>query len=270
LFDASMKLVPAVSTQLRIAKCREHESRLATTWAAYDKTLVLIALGGLPPNQQEEAEKFVKDARAELDPKVPKLRVVVLAPPPGLRVTLDGQDMPLDMLEGEVPVDPGRVTIVAGALGYESESWTVNMEAGQHRRIEILLVPSLPPHPVPVPTPPPPPGLGPRRIAGLVIGGVGVIGLAVTTGVGVEKLNMQTLIKPSSCPPGDTACSSLGMSFTDMVHAWQTAAIASVVASGALVGVGVAIFATAPGGTSSAPRAALVAGPAWAGVRGSW
>src|SRR5688572_16853311 len=89
-FEASMALEPAVSTALRIAACREREGKLATAWYEYQKALKLN--DELPQSEERRAELagYARAALAALEPKVPRLRVVLRAPPEGASVHKNG------------------------------------------------------------------------------------------------------------------------------------------------------------------------------------
>src|SRR6185312_10516239 len=70
-FEASLKLHASASTLLNIARCHEHEGRLATAWLDYQRGLSLNR-GTSGAERQRELEEVARAALAALEPRVPK------------------------------------------------------------------------------------------------------------------------------------------------------------------------------------------------------
>jgi len=154
------------------------------------------------------AEKDTKKARvaearkraAELEPRLPRLTVTVVADP-ALRVTRDGEDI-TPILGVASPVDPGKHRIAASWKGQE---WSSDVTVAPARTVEVKVPrfwtepPAPAPAPMPAPVPaqpepaqpepeavappvaPSPPSQGKDRTWAWVTGGVGVA--AITTGL---------------------------------------------------------------------------------------
>ena len=137
-FEASMSLDPVASTLINIAKCNEHFGHLARAWADYKRALVL--------NQDTpgaERRKTLGDIATRgieaLEPRLPRMRIAVSDRPEGLRVTRDGQELPLAMLGEVVPVDPGSHEVSATAPGYGLDKQTVKAEEGKTIEVSLRL-----------------------------------------------------------------------------------------------------------------------------------
>jgi hypothetical protein len=182
-FDASMTLDPVASTLLNIAKCHEHYGRLARAWADYKRALVL--------NQDTpgaERRKTLGDIATRgieaLEPRLPKMKILLRERPEGVRVTRDGQEMPLAMLGEVIPVDPGDHEVAASAPGYAREQRKVKLEEGKTIEVELHLAPSTEAPKTPAlgatTTPPPPPKDDDKPSSGgiptwaWVVGGAGI------------------------------------------------------------------------------------------------
>jgi hypothetical protein len=138
-FQKSMDLDPAVSTQVKLAKCREHEGRLATAWYEYQRALKLNRESDQGERRKQELAEFIQARIAELEPNVPKLRVTVPEPPQDLVVERDGQPLPLAALSEPLPIDPGKHRLEARAPGYVSTTQEFELAAGQLFQAELIL-----------------------------------------------------------------------------------------------------------------------------------
>lgn len=157
-FEASMKLHATASTMLNIARCQERDGRIGTAWLDYQRGLVLNReTQGV--ERQATLEKVAHDAIAALEPRLPRLRIAIANPPPELRITHDGQELPLTTLGEPLPDDPGDHQIVATAPGFRDAKVTVKLEEGKVVEVALALEKSAPSsapaHPPPILAPPP-------------------------------------------------------------------------------------------------------------------
>ncbi|MCK6588037.1 MAG: PEGA domain-containing protein [Polyangiaceae bacterium] len=138
-FEASLELYISASTLLNIARCHEHHNKLASAWAAYRRALVVNK--ETPGVERRNAlEEVARKGLAALEPRLPKLRIVIPVAPERLEVTRNGQYVPLGMLGTSIPVDPGEHTIQVRAPGYRTERRSVKVAEGKTARIEIALI----------------------------------------------------------------------------------------------------------------------------------
>jgi tetratricopeptide (TPR) repeat protein len=141
-FRASYKLDPVASTLLNIARCHEQEGKLSRAWADYKAALVLNQ--ETPgAERQKVLEDIARQALASIEPRLPKLRLIMRGDPPvGLKLSRDGQPIPAEMLGELVPADPGAQEIVAEAPGFRTQRITISLEEGKTQDVEISLVPA--------------------------------------------------------------------------------------------------------------------------------
>ena len=264
-FEASYDLDPAVGTLVKIARCRDHDGKLAAAWYDYQRALKLNQEKGDQTEQRrKDLDKFIRAELATLEPRVPKLRVVIAAPPAGLRLTRNAQELPLGALGEALPIDPGAQRIIAEAPGYRREEREVAASEGQLVEVEIRLEATPPPPlstavlpPVLPPAVPPPiaplapespdapaaPGRG-QRIGGIVVGSAGVILLGVAAGFGVSTL--KKVGASADLCGSDNFCDPDGITLRDQARASQTVGLVLLGAGVAAVGGGIAIYLTAP------------------------
>ena len=201
-FEAAMKLFPSPSTQINIAKCLEHDGKIASAWAAYQRVLVLNH-GTTDPTRRAALDQVARSRSESLEASLPRLRIVATGAPPGLRVIEGPQELPSATFGIALPTDPGPHELVASAPGYEDLHITVTAEKGKQADVPIVLKPVTakaveiaPPPPRPIPEiPRPKPQPQPARSApawAWASGGLGIVALGIGAGFGGLALGKQS------------------------------------------------------------------------------
>ncbi len=256
-FRESEHLDPALGTELNLANCEEQRGRLATAWLLYRQVNTR-----LPPDDHRIA--IVEQRLAALEPRVPKLRVV-LAPgaPEGIRVRVGGLQLPHSDFGTPLPLDPGERTLVVSVPGRPDQTASIGLDEGE--TVEIL-VPLAGAAPAAVPAPPADDrvvGLD-RRTAAYIAGGIGVTGLLVGTIAGITGLQKE-LTGDENCSDATRTCNQTGY---DANQSARTLAVVST------LGFVVGIVGGGVGGylyfTAEPPKAAKGVGAAAMGWRGTW
>lgn len=262
-FNAGMDLDPTASTLINIAKCHEHEGKPATAWADLHRALVL---NRETPGAQRKAEldDYVNNLLAKLEPRLPKLKIIIHQKPSGLEVTRNGLDV--STVVGEVlPVDPGAHEIEAAARGYVTEKRTVQIAEKQTVTVELSLVKDV---------------TSRRRVGAYFAGGVGIAGMVVGGVTGALVFGKKGVID-ANCGTGagfldENACKSMGFQAASDA---ATLGMVSTISSG----VGAAGVATAAILLLTEPKRSAVAlqrfypwvlpaghNGAMFGIRGDW
>lgn len=235
-FEASLALSPSASVMLNLARCHEHDGKLATAWSDYNRALTLNAETE-GAERRTELEAVAKQGLAALEPRVPKLRVVVTAPAPGLAVRRDGRELPAAALGEALPADPGPHEVSATAPGRRPETRSAMLEEGKTTTIEIALAPAV------VAAAPRSAGLRPLGIA---LTALGAVGLGVGAATGILSLNKVSAVKASchgtSCFSDDQADRSNVADATTLGNV----STAGFVAGGVLAAAGVVLIVLRP------------------------
>lgn len=245
-FEESNRIAPSAGTLLNLGRCFELQGKTASAWVAYKKAVGLARATG-QTRHVTAGEKFI----ADITPHLSRLRVEAPDAPPGLSVSRAGAPMGAAALGVPLVVDPGDQTIEAEAPGRQRWSTTVTVKPdGDDVVVTIPRLgeiaggarPASPP-PTPKTTPAPAPtGIPPARIAGLVVGGVGVASLGVGIAFGVMTLSDASAAEDDTklCPA--KACTPAGEDAIDGAEtkAWVSniaigVGAAAIVAGGALV-----------------------------------
>jgi hypothetical protein len=134
----SFNLDAMSGTLLNLAACYERAGRTATAWARFRNAASLAKSQGKTA-QANEASRRIRALEAQLS----YLRIEVPDPVPGLEVQRNDTEVTPAAFGVEVPVDPGRVEVVASAPGYEKFRQTV--EVGIRRDKQVVTIPKLNP-----------------------------------------------------------------------------------------------------------------------------
>jgi serine/threonine-protein kinase len=237
--EESQRLDPSGGTLLNLADCYEHIGRTAAAWSTFlDAATSSHAVGKL------EREKIARQRAAALALQVPKM--VIRAPAANrigaLEIRRDGVVVGRAQWAIALPLDPGLHDVSASAPGYTSWQTTVTLprngstltvtvpeleRAGTSNAASVATPTNAPVitgagevQPPSSPSPVPPEsatkgGLGSQRVLALVVGGVGVAGLAAGTVFGLESKSKHdeahrsctgnVCIDPQAVPLGDEA-----------------------------------------------------------------
>jgi hypothetical protein len=265
--DRSEKLHHAVSVLERLGECQVNLGKLV----AGTENLRRVVREPLAPDApapfvaaQERAQRVLAEAR----PKIARLKVTVSAPADAnVWVSIDGALISAANLNENRPIDPGDHAIKVGASGFVEAVATVHVADGGAESVALALVrePSGTKEALGVQrAAAAPPERPPARshMASYVLGGVGVLGLAIGAGFGLaavsDKSNLEGACKDKVCPPSAQGTLDSGTRFGDV------STVSFVVGGLALAAGAVLYFVDFGGGPSRAARAYL--GPGSAGV----
>ena len=262
-FAESQRLDPGVGTLLNLGVCYEKLGRTASAWSTYRE-----AAAAARAANQSAREKSARRAADTLEPKLPKLTIVVagIETNPRLEVRRDGAVVPASLWGMSVAIDPGEHLFEASSPGYKPWQSRLVAEAGKPVTVNV---PALEPEPkaaraavVPVKSKGESAaaskqpasdaarassGLGAQRVAALVVGGAGLIGTAVG---GYFAVRAQATYKAANCDPLNF-CSEQGIA--DRNLAFGRARSATYATTGGLVALaaGVVLWITAPSAPST-------------------
>lgn len=184
LFAESLRLDFGLGTLLFLSDCQDLSGQTASAWAGFKKAEDLAKSKG-----QTEREKIARDRAAVLFAKLSLLRVYVDPKNKDIGVVVKRNGVEVgEVVWGEsLAVDPGTQTLTAEAPGYEAFKTTVEIPVGPSQSDA-----QIPPLVKAKDTPKTEGGGGingqAMRIAGLSAGGVGLVGLILGTGFGIDAI----------------------------------------------------------------------------------
>jgi serine/threonine-protein kinase len=276
-FAESKRLAPGIGVTLYLADCYEHIGRTASAWTEFRSAEGLA---------RERSDKRADVARAHaeaLEPKLDRLTITVAPtiPQAGLQVLRDGVAVTTEELGLPSPVDPGDHAVVVSAPGHaartfnahvgpEAPSATVHIDSLDEPTAAPVPVPvpiPVPPPPTPVPTPlpvipeTPPPAAdtgATRRVIGLGVGALGVIGIGIGSAFGIIAKSRFDQTNVSQCNATDH-CTTPGLAGRQDAEHAATASNLGFTIGAVLLAGGAALYFTA---TKHSARTGVVVAPA--------
>jgi hypothetical protein len=273
-FEASQRLDPGIGTLLYLADCYENVGRFASAWATFREASSAAKAAG-----QGDRERIASERARLVEPKLYRLTVKVEAPAPGLKVTRNDTEVKAETWNVALPVDAGAYTLSASAPG--KKPWSMRLEIPAGAGAQSVTVPALqddPNAPKVVEgqkpdggTAPPPPAEAPgkgQRVAGIIVGSIGLAALAAGGALGGLAKSKFASAK-TTCP--NIPCSDMGgIDAAHQAGVMADAATGMFVVGGAAVAAGILTFALAPSGPGAGKsKSAWIApsfGPGAAGL----
>jgi hypothetical protein len=260
----SIKYAEGVGALLNLGNCYESLVKTASAQRAFLRARDLAA-----SKKDARSDEAAARARA-LEPEVPTLAIHVATRAAEGRETLvrvDGEEWARERWGRPVPIDPGAHAVEIWARAGDQapkETRPITVARGEHAEIELS---APPPGEREKPAPPRPtepairePGSeakrgsestsgGGQRTLSYVVGGVGAAGLVVGAIFGVLSLTTHASIvgRCPTYPRCSTTDQTTLAPLNDRAAAEGTVSTVALVAGGALLAGGLALFLTAPG-----------------------
>lgn len=131
--EESMRLDPAVGTQLNMADCYERVGKVGSAWAGF-----LDAASMAKSSHQPDREKLARARAKALEPRLPKLLIDAdSSGEPGMEIARDGMSVGSASWGSALVVDPGAHDVVASAPGKMSWRTVVDAKEGQTARVTV-------------------------------------------------------------------------------------------------------------------------------------
>jgi hypothetical protein len=277
---ASQDLDPGLGTLLNLADCYEKLGRTASAWAEYREIAALARRAGA-----SERESLAEQKIQALEPQLSNLAIQVspnAGDPNSLEITRDGQPLRRGEVGVAIPVDPGEHVVRASAPG--KQPWSMKVVVGPKGDSQTVVVPVLSDtspaassaSPVTATDGSSDPGMdrglgdsgsdgSGRRTLGLVLGGLGLAGVAVGSFVGLKAFSTWSDAK-DACNDYPFDCGREGKRLEADARGYSTISTWSFVAGGALLAAGSVLFITASPGPD--PEVSLGLGPSSVAVKG--
>lgn len=244
-FRASLELFRSPNTRLYAGLCLQRLGRFAEAHTELSRTVSEAGELVVTDRRYEGARDLARRALAEIEPRLAQLSVRVVDPPPGVTVRVGRVPLDAAALGVSLPYDPAEVTVVAEAPGFLPSQQVVRLTAGGRASIELGLrsVGSVATVRIPPSTEGPqgPPSRGGGvRVAGFVIGGLGIASLAGFAALGsmaASEYNELSLV----CPR--LACTAARVRQIDDGEQLTTMANVTLVAGAALLVTAVVMIA---------------------------
>jgi serine/threonine-protein kinase len=282
--EESQRLDAGSGTLLNLGDCYEHQGRTASAWGKFVEAAEAAHAAG-----KVEREKVARERASAL---FPRLSSVIITVPsgetPGLELKRDGALVDKGQWGVPIAVDPGSHTVTASAparIAWETKIFI--RAAGETVTVVVPTLRERSSTPTPAPMadggtksevrPRPivmdhrpkaaPLGLGTQRIFALVSGGLGIGGLAIGTGFGLESKAKRD--EAAEYCDGATCREQAGVELKrGAIVAGNASTVAFALGAAGLVG-GAVLWFTAPS-PSGATTVQVGVDARGATVRGTW
>jgi hypothetical protein len=276
-FIASHDIVVSPNTRLQIGRCLRATGKFVAAYAEFGRTMSEAKELSAGDNRYKLASDAAMIERGELEPLLGFVSLTIDNPSDATRVTVGGEELRRAAWTEPAPAAPGVTEIVVETPGHAPVKTSVTLAQGAKTSARIdaqsgaLLTPEPapvaqpPPQPQPEAPPPAPPQPLPLRTLAYVAGGVGAAGLVTFAVSGLLAKStyddLQTKCGDGPCPPDKAGEISSGKT-------QQTVANVGLVLGVIGAGAGATLFVLSMHKGAPAPSVAIVASPAWIGVRG--
>lgn len=248
LLKRSAELAPDARTLVNLGRCEEKTKHFRDAVSHYEAAREL-AREKLSAEMVTQLDGMVESAKR----RVPHIRLVLAkAAPPSTIVKLGGVKLPRDQ---ELALDPGEISFVVTAAGYEANTLTLTLAEGQTQTITVApgakTAPAGPPAFAPLSNKP---NSSPLKTVGVItlIAGAGAVALGGVFGaiaMGKKSSAEDAGCKDRVCPDGNAA------NLREDAKSAGTVSTIFFVGGGVLAAGGVALFLVAP--SASADRVGL-------------
>jgi hypothetical protein len=255
-FAQSYRLDPAPGTLLNLGDCEERRGKLATAWEYFNRLYDTLAAG-------DDRRTLARSRADAVAARLPRVRIVVpKGAPAGTTVLRDGAPLDTAAIGTLIPIDPGAHVLTLRAPDHRDSQTKVEFAEGAAREVALTVGAA----DVRVASGHDEHGLGGRRVAGLVLAGVGV--LAIGGGFVTGGLAIGTQSDAQKHCAGSVCVDQQGV---DLHETAKTEALVADIlfGAGALVVVtGLIVFASGSSSSSSSARASVGLGPGSVMLRG--
>ncbi|MFO0611782.1 MAG: hypothetical protein U0414_04280 [Polyangiaceae bacterium] len=199
-----------VAVLFKVAKCSEHEGKIAQAWSETRDGLRLNARVS-DGDRKAMLEEYGQTMLRQIEPRLSRLAVTIEGAPPTVDVLVkaDGRALAPSELAEALVVERGRHELTAEAQGFERATEAVELAEGETKSVVVHLR-RVPPPPS---RPPESRGASPLVVLGGVVGAIGVSSIGVAIGAGVRALDLGSALT-ERCPD-PKACDATGL---DLAH----------------------------------------------------
>lgn len=249
-FAESNRLDRGAGTLIHLADCYEKNNQSASAWATFkDAASAAQALG------RADWQKLATTRAAALEPKLAKLSIRVEEPADKIEVTRDGSAMSQASWSTPIPIDVGMHTVSASAPG--RKAFKVNVTVTSDGERKEVVIPRLEQsgsqtagNNTPPPTPPSSGGDNHRdgsgqKTIGYVVGGVGIVGVAVGAITGLIAIGKSSDSK-KACPDDGKCGDSDAVEANKDAGTFGTVSTIAFIAGGVGIAAGAVLILTAP------------------------
>jgi hypothetical protein len=270
-FRASHEIVASPNTRLEIARCLRQMGKTVAAYAELGRAQVEAKELVAQDNRYQRAYDAAASERADIEPQLGFVTMTIQNAADDSKVTVDGEEIRRAAWGEPAPVAAGGTEIVVETPCRAPVRRTVTLTAVQRLQVTIdaqsVEEAPAPAAPTPAPHPEQTSGTNSTRTWAYVVGGVGAAGMVTFAIFGAMAKStyddLDAACHGGPCPAGKS----------DEISSGKTQETVANVALGVgIVGLaaGAALFVFGKPQSAHPPAAAVLVGPGWMGMKGSW
>jgi hypothetical protein len=249
-FEEAQALAPGLGVTLYLADCYERTGRTASALIEFKRAEQIAQ------TRSDKRGAIAHDRALSLEAHVPQLALVVTeeARAQGITLTRDGEPVPASQWDAPHPIDPGEHEIVVSAPSKAPRHIMVTL--APLRETVATKIDALEDGLAPLPPSSPPPAgevylpsfsgrTSPQKTAGLVVGGIGIVGVGVGTVLGILASSKLSQSNDGPCDASDH-CTAQGLSLRKDADHFGNASTGVFIGAGVALAGGVILYFTAP------------------------
>ncbi|MDP3278037.1 MAG: hypothetical protein Q8Q09_22820 [Deltaproteobacteria bacterium] len=261
-FRGSYAIRSSPNSRLYIARALRELGRMTEAVTEFETTVQEAREHAQSDPRYRETQTAATQELAGIEPRVGRLRILLVTPPEGASVQIAQRVIPVAALALPIAMDPGEHTVVVSSPGVPAQSQQVTIvAAGTHAlRFEFAPLVIAPPVLLPAPErdyrvlPWLAQGHGPVRVLAFAALGVGLVGTLASVGLGAAAQGQYSALQ-ARC--SNTVCPLAEAPVIDSGRTLQTAANAMLVVG--LVGLAAGVTLSIVGPRMGTERATVVA-----------
>lgn len=251
-FEASYDADAALGSLLNLADCLEKDGRLASAYGRWGDAMDIAA------RKNDDRSGFAKERREAIRPKLSFITLDVKGDATGFEIYKGDTKVTQGGFGSALPTNPGETTVQV--VRDDSVLWEtkVSLKEADQKTVLVPLDEIAKANPSPVrkrsslgenrvKVGDAPVGFwNTQRVAGFVVGGVGILGAGAGFALGGLAMSKTSDID-AECTSGDPAyCTPRGLDLVDTAKTFGDASMWTLIGSGVVVAVGVTVILTAP------------------------
>jgi hypothetical protein len=264
-FRESEQIDPAPGTKLNLADCEEKRGRVASAWE-----LFRAVMRELPDS--DERHGIAAARAAALEKRLPTLVLRLASGAPSTtRVRVGSSEIGSGSFGVPLPLDPGKHTLVIEAPGHAPRTVEVVLAEGSAQTVDVVPGTAIAgPPPSPFASPPPPQKRsGGTKTLGYVLGGVGLVGIAVGSVAGVIVLSKKST-NEDGCDDARRVCTKVAADAGDSGEAIAPISTAGFIVGALGLGAGAYFILTSDAKNETALRVGTQAGVSQVSLLRHW
>jgi hypothetical protein len=137
-YRKALEIKDTPGLRYRVGYCEEQLGHLVEAGVEYERARELLESGV----HAGDVAELLPQTIASLRQRTPQLVLVLPNPPANVALRVEGASLAPAVIGRQIPLNPGRHSVVVSAPGFTSFTQTVELAEGERKRLRVLLAPA--------------------------------------------------------------------------------------------------------------------------------